>query len=704
MSIESILPKLNPDSTLADLPLHEFRVDPEMRSKHVQEEFDRRGELPGVLVTDESRVLGIISRERFFQELSRPLALDVYMTRPVLVLLEAIKAEPLELPSTFGIQQAATLALRRSRDRMYEPVVVRFENGDLRLLNGHFLVLAQTSLLALANQIIQEQKEAADAANRAKGQFLANMSHEIRTPLNGIIGLTDIVLESKLSAEQREYLEMVRHSADWLMEVISEILDFSKIEAGKLRVESVPFGLRGLMDDMLGPLAFRAHGKGLELSYCVGSDVPDDIIGDPTRLRQVLVNLIGNAIKFTDRGEIAASVFRETSDDQDLELHFTVADTGVGIQADRVEHVFEAFEQADGSTTRQYGGTGLGLSISRRLVELMGGRIWVESNVGSGSTFHFTIPVCVGCGQPRADARTSLVGNTSLIVPENAAHRETVCGSWRANHDEVGARTNGVSLTGLRVLVAEDNVVNQKLAVSILEKNLHKITVVSNGRSAVEAAESENFDVILMDVQMPIMDGYAATDAIRKQERDRGSRVPIIAMTANVMDGDRKRCLEAGMDGYISKPINSRVFCDEISRVLADGRLANMPPMPAEDRLSAAKSRDDIIDWKGALSQTGNDPALLQNLVRIFLDESSDMLGAVQQAIETGNSPRLKLAAHALKGALGYFAASSGYDLAFELERMGERGDLADAATVYDNLLQTCKRIESALAEYLDGA
>ncbi len=664
-------------------------------------------------------------------------------------------------------------------------------------------LLARTAELTDANTEMIAAKCKAEEASRIKGEFLANMSHEIRTPVNGILGMTELMLQTELSREQRDYLAMLKSSGHSLLSVIDDILDFSKVESGKLELDPVEFNLRDTMEETLRTLALRSQEKGLELACDVCPSISENVIGDSGRLRQVLVNLIGNAIKFTHQGEVIVRVQVESCGSDNVGLHFSVADTGIGIPPAKQSLIFEAFAQADGSTTREYGGTGLGLAICSRLVGLMGGRIWVESTVGTGSAFHFTgnFKIADTQGNVKVSSHSIDLANLPvLVVDDNASNREillriaknwglnaiatesgrsaleaielaeargagfrlaivdsrmpgmdgfefakrleqnprlagaiimmiasaergdvercremgvaayvlkpirqsellasilTVLGETSSSGTVSGSNvTAGKFSKQLRILVAEDNPVNQRVVVRMLEKMGHSAEIACNGQEALSTLQSSTFDLVLMDVQMPQMDGLTASRKIREEEKQTGAHIPIIAMTAHAMKGDKERCLEAGMDGYMSKPVNSQQIADTIIGTLtAESRPPLLPTTPASS-----------LPWDRAkaLDRVDGDEHLLLELEEIFLHECPGQLATLEQAIKGANLEEIERIAHRLKGELGYLGLPDAAQRARELEQSGYDRNLRAAAERFPALQSKLFAVVAAMQDDLE--
>ncbi|MEW6350976.1 MAG: ATP-binding protein [Thermodesulfobacteriota bacterium] len=538
----------------------------------------------------------------------------------------------------------------------------------VELLNGGFAEGRQR--LQAAREIALSHRHArriAEARQRAKEDFLAHMSHELRTPINGIVGNLELLQNTDLTEEQFAYLQAMELSTNSLLALIDNVLDFAKIDARKIELEAVRFSLRDCISETMTMMSSRALAKGLQLNCHVDSDVPDAAEGDPNRLQQVMMNLVSNGIKFTEHGEVSVRVERESVSEDGTTLHVSVTDTGIGIAPDQQDRIFAPFEQADSSVTKLYGGTGLGLAISSRLVETMGGRMWLESCVGEGSTFHFLIRL----------------GGSEARSPDPTAATTEKPRGLNLYRIERSSRS-------LHILLVEDNPVNQLMATQMLQRMGHEVSVAGNGREAVSACVREAFDLVFMDVGMPEMDGVAATMAIREYERNVGGHVPIVAMTAYAVKGDREKFLAAGMDDYVSKPVRSKLLSETIEKHVM--RSSETTPQQAPKSIPA-----EVLDRQRLREHLHGDEALLREVVLMCVEEYPHALEAVRAALKIEDPSAVEKAAHRLKGMLTEIHAGAAKRAALGLEKMGETRDLTEVEQGLAALEHEMERLGRAL-------
>ncbi len=666
------LDTLKVDATLADLPGQDFTIDGSLPGSVVQDLFAANPDSPGLAVVGSDRTVGLLSRGCFLECLSRPFSRDLYLHRPITRLMEATRAETLRLDSRDRIEPAARKALLRPAERAYDPVLVAFPDGRHHVLDMQVILLALSRVFALANTEnrrlldkvrfnadrlettlieLQDAKEHAEAATRAKSTFLATMSHEIRTPMNGVLGMLDILGRSELNGDQGRSVAIIHDSARALLRIIDDILDFSKIEAGRLEIERIPLALAAVVDNVTATLRPAARAKGLRLSCAVDEEAPRHVVGDPTRLRQILFNLVGNAIKFTDVGGVDVRVACAAREADGVALRLTVTDSGIGMTAEQTATLFQPFTQAESSTTRRYGGTGLGLSICRLLAELMGGRIGVDSTPGQGSVFwvELTLPIA-------ADG-----GDDALLPSSDAA------GLWAPlpRLDPPGP-----------ILVVDDHPINREVIVRQLEQLGCAADTAVDGRDALAALARRDYALLLTDCHMPDIDGVELTRRVRAAEAADGGarRLPIVGITASAQASEADRCRVAGMDDCLTKPVATdwlgRCLARWIPESAAPADPPVPPPTPTESVSDSAPDPEAPLDIGRFRDLLGDDRDAIRGLLDRYRASSAPLFEKLEAAAAGGRATAARDLAHTLKGASGMVGANDLAAVCLEMERI----------------------------------
>lgn len=581
---------------------------------------------------------------------------------------------------------------------------------ECRLIPMHDEEGRLTRWVALQNDVTRRRqteealraaKQAAEESSRAKSEFLANMSHEIRTPLNAILGMTELSLATDLTPQQRDYLRTVQSSGETLLQLLSDVLDLSKIEAGKMALEQVEFNLADAVRETVKALSAAAQSKGITLSVQMPRDVPQDVRGDPTRFRQILFNLVGNAIKFTERGEVAVEVQEQWRAEDEISLHFSVQDTGIGIPKEKLQQIFESFTQADSSIARRFGGSGLGLAITSQLLGMMHGKIWVQSKIGQGSTFHFTIKLGLPHTTDIAEQGVSNLTIAETHGPAEASANGNSSSNRRRRQPDLNRspRTEGDNgnqsflrqkpARALRILVADDYEPNRHLAIEILERRGHHCEAAADGNQAIAATADGRFDAVLMDVQMPGLDGFSATQEIRKREKGTAGHVPIIALTAHALVGDREKCLVAGMDAYLAKPIRASELIAMVEAV------TGITPSRLNDVTSTSASEPTVpFDIRAALERMGGEMDLLQEHIAYMLHDIPELMERMRKAITRRDARLLEISAHRLKSLVSSYDYHPAQALAARLEGMGKESQ-------FDGAPELLAELDSLIASFL---